>query len=62
VKIERQPSTALPPTPGATLRDGSVVTAGGRVLNVTALAEVFAHARERAYAARALASADAGMV
>lgn len=31
--------------------DGEFVTAGGRVLNVTALASTFAEARERAYAA-----------
>jgi phosphoribosylamine--glycine ligase len=33
---------------------GSVLTAGGRVLNVTALAGSFADARERAYEAAAL--------
>jgi phosphoribosylamine--glycine ligase len=33
------------------LRDGEVVTAGGRVLNVTALGASAVEARERAYAA-----------
>ena len=36
---------------GTAERDGQVVTAGGRVLNVTALGEGPAEARERAYAA-----------
>jgi phosphoribosylamine--glycine ligase len=36
---------------GTALRDGDVVTAGGRVLNVTALGPTIADARERAYAA-----------
>jgi phosphoribosylamine--glycine ligase len=36
---------------GTALRDGEVVTAGGRVLNVTALGPSAAEARERAYAA-----------
>jgi phosphoribosylamine--glycine ligase len=36
---------------GTAMRDGSVVTAGGRVLNVTALAPTLAEARERAYEA-----------
>ena len=35
----------------AVLEDGQLVTAGGRVLNVTALAPSFEEARERAYAA-----------
>ncbi|MBV9028691.1 MAG: phosphoribosylamine--glycine ligase [Candidatus Eremiobacteraeota bacterium] len=34
---------------GSTLRDGSVATAGGRVLTVTALGDDVAQARERAY-------------
>jgi phosphoribosylamine--glycine ligase len=36
---------------GTALRDGDLVTAGGRVLNVTALGPSAADARERAYAA-----------
>ncbi len=36
---------------GTALRDGELVTAGGRVLDVTAVAPTFAEARERAYAA-----------
>jgi phosphoribosylamine--glycine ligase len=36
---------------GTAERDGSLVTAGGRVLNVTALGPTPADARERAYAA-----------
>jgi phosphoribosylamine---glycine ligase len=36
---------------GTALRDGRLVTAGGRVLNVTALGESLADARERAYRA-----------
>lgn len=38
--------------------DGSVLTAGGRVLNVTALGSSFAEARDRAYAAVAKISWD----
>jgi phosphoribosylamine--glycine ligase len=34
---------------GTTRRDGSLVTAGGRVLDVTALGDSVAEARERAY-------------
>ena len=36
---------------GTAERDGAVVTAGGRVLNVTALGDGTQAARERAYAA-----------
>lgn len=36
---------------GTALKDGRLVTAGGRVLNVTALAPTLAEARDRAYAA-----------
>jgi phosphoribosylamine--glycine ligase len=36
---------------GTAERDGEVVTAGGRVLNVTAMGPTAAEARERAYAA-----------
>lgn len=36
---------------GTALRDGDLVTAGGRVLDVTAVAPTFEEARERAYAA-----------
>jgi phosphoribosylamine--glycine ligase len=36
---------------GTAMRDGELVTAGGRVLNVTALAPTLAAARERAYEA-----------
>ena len=36
---------------GTAARDGEVVTAGGRVLNVTALGDDVRSARERAYAA-----------
>ncbi len=36
---------------GTALRDGKLVTAGGRVLSVTALGDATAEARERAYAA-----------
>ena len=36
---------------GTAIRDGALVAAGGRVLNVTALAPDLAAARERAYAA-----------
>ena len=43
---------------GTAMRDGSLVTAGGRVLNVTALAPTFAAARDRAYEAVRLISFD----
>ena len=36
---------------GTALRDGKLVSAGGRVLNVTAVAPTVAEARERAYEA-----------
>ncbi len=36
---------------GTAERDGALVTAGGRVLNVTAIGPDFAEARRRAYAA-----------
>ena len=39
---------------GTARRDGEVVTAGGRVLNVTGLGETPAQARERAYDAAEL--------
>ncbi|HEX6312722.1 MAG TPA: phosphoribosylamine--glycine ligase [Acidimicrobiia bacterium] len=41
---------------GTAVRDGRLVTAGGRVLNVSALAPTLAAARERAYEAAALIS------
>jgi phosphoribosylamine--glycine ligase len=41
---------------GTAMRDGELVSAGGRVLNVTALAPTLAAARERAYAAVSLVS------
>jgi phosphoribosylamine--glycine ligase len=41
---------------GTAMRDGELVTAGGRVLNVTALAPTLATARERAYEAVGLIS------
>jgi phosphoribosylamine--glycine ligase len=43
---------------GTAMRDGALVTAGGRVLNVTALAPTFAAARDRAYEAVRLISFD----
>ena len=39
-------------------RDGEIVTAGGRVLNVTALGEDVRAAREAAYAAAAMIDFD----
>jgi len=36
---------------GTARRDGDVVTAGGRVLGVTALGDDVSHARDRAYEA-----------
>lgn len=36
---------------GTSVEDGSLITSGGRVLNVTAVAPTFAEARERAYEA-----------
>ena len=43
---------------GTALQDGQVVTAGGRVLAVSALGDGFAAARERAYEARSARSAS----
>ena len=43
---------------GTALRDGRVVTNGGRILNVTACGDTVAEARERAYAAAELISFD----
>jgi phosphoribosylamine--glycine ligase len=43
---------------GTALRDGKIVTAGGRVLNVTALGTTAAEARARAYEAVGLISFD----
>ena len=43
---------------GTSTNDGDVVTAGGRVLNVTALGEDAVSAREAAYAAAAMVSFD----
>jgi phosphoribosylamine--glycine ligase len=43
---------------GTAMRDGELVTAGGRVLNVTALAPTLAEARTRAYEAVHLISFD----
>jgi phosphoribosylamine---glycine ligase len=43
---------------GTTARDGSIVTAGGRVLNVTALGSTPAEARDRAYDAAGRISFD----
>jgi phosphoribosylamine---glycine ligase len=43
---------------GTARRDGEIVTAGGRVLNVTGLGPSAAEARERAYAAARLISFD----
>lgn len=43
---------------GTALRDGELVTAGGRVLDVTAVAPIFEEARERAYAACELIDFD----
>ena len=43
---------------GTALRDGELVTAGGRVLDVTAVAPTFEEARERAYAACELIDFD----
>jgi len=43
---------------GTAVRDGDIVTAGGRVLNVTALGADAAAARERAYGAAAKVSFD----
>jgi len=41
---------------GTARRDGEIVTAGGRVLNVTGLGPSAAEARERAYAAASMIS------
>ena len=43
---------------GTALRDGKIVTNGGRVLNVTALGDSFEAARNRAYEACELISWD----
>ena len=43
---------------GTALRDGCVVTNGGRILNVTALADTIEEARQRAYEAAELVSFD----
>ena len=43
--------TALRLDPSGTTRDGRIVTDGGRVLNVTALGQTLAEARDRAYEA-----------
>jgi phosphoribosylamine--glycine ligase len=43
---------------GTAVRDGAIVTAGGRVLTIVASAPGFAEARERAYAAVAKVSFD----
>ena len=43
---------------GTAERDGEIVTAGGRVLNVTALGEDLRAARESAYAAAAMIEFD----
>jgi phosphoribosylamine--glycine ligase len=49
--LELVPETAEVTHAGTAERDGAVVTAGGRVLNVTALGDGIRHAREAAYAA-----------
>ena len=43
---------------GTAERDGAIVTAGGRVLNVTALGDTVADARDAAYAAADLITFD----
>jgi phosphoribosylamine--glycine ligase len=43
---------------GTALRDGETVTAGGRVINVTALGDGAGEARERAYEAASRISFD----
>jgi phosphoribosylamine--glycine ligase len=43
---------------GTAERDGAIVTAGGRVLNVTALGDTVAEARDAAYAAADLITFD----
>ena len=48
---EAEASGALVFHAGTALRDGRLVTNGGRILNVTALGADLADARERAYAA-----------
>ena len=50
--------TSRSPTPGPRGEDGEIVTAGGRVLNVTALGATPAEARDRAYEAARLISFD----
>ena len=49
--LDRVPEDVEVTHAGTAERDGAVVTAGGRVLNVTALADGTRSARERAYAA-----------
>jgi phosphoribosylamine--glycine ligase len=43
---------------GTALRDGEIVTAGGRVLNVTGIGATAAEARQRAYDAAELIDFD----
>ena len=53
-RTERNPGSAHEPVAhgaGTALRGGELVSAGGRVLNVTALGDSVAEARERAYGA-----------
>ena len=49
--LDRVPEGVEVTHAGTAERDGAVVTAGGRVLNVTALGDGTRSARERAYAA-----------
>ena len=47
---------------GTAERDGEIVTAGGRVLNVTALGADAGEAREAAYAAAAMIQFDGSQI
>jgi phosphoribosylamine--glycine ligase len=56
--LDRVPAGAEVLHAGTAERDGEIVTAGGRVLNVTALGEDVHAAREAAYAAAAMIDFD----
>jgi phosphoribosylamine--glycine ligase len=54
--LERVPEDVEVTHAGTALRDGEIVTAGGRVLNVTGLGDSLSSARESAYAAAQMIS------
>jgi len=56
--LDRVPEKVEVTHAGTAQRDGEIVTAGGRVLNVTALGEHPEEAREAAYAAARMISFD----